>query len=161
MVSIDPQFLGNKTYFVIASLDPPKKPVPQHHSIPDGHHWTASTSLLVRVLLVVDSHQQNMIENHIPLYTTHPDDSVRMSGNGESEEGITVEPLIQFISIPASSLRALHKSAKRRVRLTTVDTAASVITMIMPADGADTSPNVINIAGKRHTLGAEGVLPRE
>ena len=34
--------------------------------------------------------------------------------------------------------------------LTTVDTAASVITTIMPADGADTSPNVINIAGKRH-----------
>ena len=28
--------------------------------------------------------------------------------------------------------------------------AASVIMMIMPADGVDTSPNVINIAGKRH-----------
>ena len=73
-----------------------------------------------------------------------------MNGNGKSEEGIAVEPLIQFVSIPASSLRALHKSAKHRVRLTTVNTAASVITTIMPADGADTLPNVINIAGKRH-----------
>ena len=81
---------------------------------------------------------------------THLDDSVRMSGDGESEEGIAVEPLIQFISIPASSLRALHKSAKRRIRLTAVNTAASVITMIMLADGVDTSPNVINIAVKRH-----------
>ena len=150
MVSNDPQFLGNKTYFVIASLDPSKKPIPQHCSIPNGHHQTAPASLLVRVLPVVDSHRQNMIENHVPLYTTHPDDSVQMSGDGESEEGITVEPLIQFVSIPANSLQALYKSAKCRVRLTTVDTAASVITTIMLADGADTSPNVINIAGKRH-----------
>ena len=104
MVSIGPQFLGNKTYLVITSLDPSKKPVPQHCSIPDGHHRTAPTSLLVHVLPVIDSHQQNSIENHIPLYTTHPDDSVRMSGDGESKEGITVEPLIQFVSIPANSL---------------------------------------------------------
>ena len=69
-----------------------------------------------------------------------------MSGNGESEEGIAVEPLIQFVSIPANSLRALQKSAKRRVRLTAVNMAASVITTIMPADGVDTSPNMINIA---------------
>ena len=150
MVSIDPQFLGNKTYFVIASLNPSKKPIPQHCSIPNGHHWTAPTSLLVHILPVIDSHQQDAIENHVPLYTTHPDDSVQMSGDGESEEGITVEPLIQFVSIPANSLQALHKSVKCRIRLTTVDTAASVITTIMPADGVDTSPNVINIAGKRH-----------
>ena len=58
-----------------------------------------------------------------------------MSGNGESEEGVTVVPLIQFISIPANSLRVLHQSAKCRVRLTAVNTAASVITTIMPADG--------------------------
>ena len=69
-----------------------------------------------------------------------------MSSNGKSEEGIAVVPLIQFISIPANSLRALHKSAKWRVRLTAVDTAASMIMTIMPADGVDTSPNVINIA---------------
>ena len=73
-----------------------------------------------------------------------------MSGNGKSEEGIAVVPLIQFVSIPANSLRALHKSAKHRVRLTAVDTAASMITTIIPVDGVDTSPNVINIAGKRH-----------
>ena len=150
MVSTGPQFLGSNTYLVIASLDPLKKPVPQHCSIPDGHHRTAPSSLLVRVLPVIDSHRQNSIENHIPLYTAHPDDSVRMSGDGESEEGIAVEPLIKFISIPANSLQVLHKSAKCRVRLTAVDTAASVITTIMPADGVDTSPNVINIAGKRH-----------
>ena len=84
------------------------------------------------------------------VYTAHLDNSVRMSGDGESEEGIAVEPLIKFVSIPANSLRAPHKSAKCRVRLTAVDTAASVITTIMPADGVDTSPNVINIAGKRH-----------
>ena len=81
---------------------------------------------------------------------THLDDSVRMSSDGESKEGVTVMPFIQFISIPANSLRALHQSAKRRVRLTTVNTAASVITAIMPADGVNTSPNMINIAGKRH-----------
>ena len=81
---------------------------------------------------------------------THLDDSVQMSGDGKSEEGITVVPLIQFVSIPANSLQALHKSVKRRVRLTAVDMAASVITTIMPADGVDTLPNVINIAGKRH-----------
>ena len=81
---------------------------------------------------------------------THPDDSVRMSGDGKSKEGIAVVPLIQFVSIPANSLQALHNSAKCRVRLMAVDTAASVITTIMPADGVDTSPNVINIAGKRH-----------
>ena len=150
MVSIDPQFLGNKTYFVIALLDPSKKLIPQHRSIPNGHHRTTPASLLVRVLPVVDSHRQNAIENHVLLYTTHPDDSVRMSGNGESKEGIAVVPLIQFVSIPANSLQVLHKSAKCRVRLTAVDTAASVITTIMPADGVDTSPNVINIAGKRH-----------
>ena len=150
MVSIDPRFLGSKTYFVIASFNPSKKPIPQHCSIPNGHHWTTPASLLVCVLPVVDSHQQNAIENHVLLYTTHPDDSVRMSGDDESEEGIAVVPLIQFISIPANSLQVLHKSAKRRIRLTTVDTAASVITTIMPADGVDTSPNVINIAGKRH-----------
>ena len=73
-----------------------------------------------------------------------------MSSNGESEEGVAVVPLIQFVSIPANSLQVLHKSAKRRVRLTAVDTAASMITTIMLADGVDTSPNVINIAGKRH-----------
>ena len=150
MVSIGHRFLGNKTYFVVTSLDPSKKPVPQHCSIPDGHHRTASTSLLVRVLPVIDPHRQNLIKNHVPLYMTHPDDSVRMSSDGESEEGIAVEPLIQFVSIPANSLRVLHKSAKRRVRLTAVDMAASVITTIMPADGVDTSPNMINIAGKRH-----------
>ena len=150
MVSIGPRFLGNKTYFVVTSLDSSKKPVPQHCCIPDEHHRPASTSLLVRVLPVIDSHRQNLIENHVPLYMTHPDDSVRMSGDGKSKEGITVEPLIQFVSIPANSLRALHKSAKHRVRLTAVDTAASVIMTIMPADGVDTSPNVINIAGKRH-----------
>ena len=150
MVSIGPRFLGSKTYLVIASLDPSKKPVPQHCSIPDGHHRTTPSSLLVRVLPVIDSHRQNSIKNHVPLYTTHLDDSVQMSGDGESEEGIAVEPLIKFVSIPANSLRALHKSAKRRVRLTAVDMAASVITTIMPADGVDTSPNVINIAGKRH-----------
>ena len=81
---------------------------------------------------------------------THPDNSVQMSGDGESKEGVTVVPLIQFISIPANSLRALHKSAKHRVRLMAVDTAASVIMTIMPADGVDTSPNIINIAGERH-----------
>ena len=59
-------------------------------------------------------------------------------------------PLIQFVSIPANSLQALHKSAKRRVRLMAVDMAAIVIMMIMLADGVDTSPNMINIAGKRH-----------
>ena len=104
MDSIGPQFLGNKTYFVVASLDPSKKPIPQHSSVLDGHHRTASTSLLVRVLPVVDSHRQNSIENHVLLYMTHPDNSVQMSGDGESKEGIAVEPLIQFISIPASSL---------------------------------------------------------
>ena len=150
MVSIDPRFLGNKTYLVITLFNPSKKLIPQHCSIPDGHHQTASASLLVRILPVVDSHRQDVIENHVPLYTTHPDNSVRMSGDGESEEEIAVVPLIQFISIPASSLRAFHKSGKRRVRLTTVNMAASVITTIMPADGVDTSPNVINIAGKRH-----------
>ena len=150
MVSIGPRFLGSKTYLVIALLDPSKKPVPQHCSIPDGHYWTASSSLLVCVLTVIDSHQQNSIKNHIPLYMAHPDDSVRMSGDGESEEGIAVEPLIKFVSIPANSLQALHKSAKRRVRLMAVDTAASVIMTIMPADGVDTLPNMINIAGKRH-----------
>ena len=81
---------------------------------------------------------------------THPDNSVGMSSNGKSKEGVTVVPLIQFVSIPANSLQALHQSAKRRVRLTAVDTAASVITTIMPADGVDTSPNVISVAGKRH-----------
>ena len=81
---------------------------------------------------------------------THPDNSVRMSGNGKSKEGIAVVPLIQFVSIPANSLQALHKSAKRRVRLTAVNMAAIVIMMIMLADGVDTSPNVINITGKRH-----------
>ena len=104
MVSIDPQFLGSKTYFVIASFDPLKKLVPQHRSVLNGHHWTTPASLLVCVLPVVDSHRQNVIENHVPLYTTYPDDSVRMSGDGESKEGIAVEPLIQFISIPANSL---------------------------------------------------------
>ena len=81
---------------------------------------------------------------------THLHDSVRMSSDGESKEGVAVVPLIQFVSIPANSLQALHQSAKHRTRLTAVDTAASVITTIMPADGVDTSPNVINIAGKRH-----------
>ena len=33
---------------------------------------------------------------------THPDNSVQMSGDGESEEGIAVEPLIKFVSIPAN-----------------------------------------------------------
>ena len=92
---------------------------------------------------------------------THPDDSVQMSGDGESEEGIAVKPLIQFVSIPANSLQALHKSAKRRVRLTAVDTAASVITTIMPADGVDTSPNMINIAGKRDRSWSEEVVDEE
>ena len=92
----------------------PPVPIPQHCSIPDEHHQTAPTSLLFHVLPVVDSHRQDVIENHVPLYTTHPDDSVRMSGDGESEEGIVVVPLIQFVSVPANSLRALHKSAKRR-----------------------------------------------
>ena len=73
-----------------------------------------------------------------------------MSGDGKSEEGIAMVPLIQFVSIPANSLRALHKSVKRRVRLMAVDTAASVIMTIMPADGVNTLPNMINIAGKRH-----------
>ena len=81
---------------------------------------------------------------------THLNNSVQMSSNGESEEGIAVVPLIQFVSIPANSLQALHKSAKHRVRLTAVNTAASVITTIMPADGVDTSPNMVNVAGKRH-----------
>ena len=73
-----------------------------------------------------------------------------MSSNGESKEGVAVVPLIQFVSIPANSLRVLHQSVKCRVRLMAVDTAASVIMRIMPADGVDTLPNVINIAGKRH-----------
>ena len=73
-----------------------------------------------------------------------------MSSDGESEEGVTVVPFVQFISIPADSLRTLHQSAKHRVRLTVVEMAARVIMMIMPADGVNTSPNMINIAGKRH-----------
>ena len=80
----------------------------------------------------------------------HLDNSVRMSGDGESEEGVAVVPLVQFISIPADSLCMLHQSAKRRVRLMVVEMAARVITTIMPADGVNASPNVINIAGKRH-----------
>ena len=84
-----------------------------------------------------------------------------MSGDGKSKEGIAVVPLIQFVSIPANSLRALHKSAKRRVRLMAVDMAASMITTIMPADGVNTSPNVINIAGKRHRSWSEEVVDGE
>ena len=73
-----------------------------------------------------------------------------MSGDGECEEGVTVVPLVQFISIPADSLHVLHQSAKHRVRPMVAETAARVITMIMPADGVNTSPNMIKIAGKRH-----------
>ena len=81
---------------------------------------------------------------------THVDNSVQMSGNGKPKEGVAVVPLVQFVSIPADSLHALHQSVKRRVRLTVVETAARVIMTIMPADGVNTSPNMINIAGKRH-----------
>ena len=86
---------------------------------------------------------------------THPDNSVQMSGDGESEEGVAVVPLIQFISIPADSLCVLHQSVKCRVRLTIAKTAARAITMIMLADGVDTLPNVVQPAeqaGTRSTL---------
>ena len=43
----------------------------------------------------------------------------------------------------------------------TVDTAASVITTIMSADGVDTLPNVIKIAGKRHRSWSEEVVDGE
>ena len=75
-----------------------------------------------------------------------------MSGDGESKEKVAVVPLVQFISIPADSLHALHQSAKRRVRLMVVKMAATMITTIMLADGVDTLPNVINIAGERHRM---------
>ena len=75
----------------------------------------------------------------------HPDNSVQMSSNGESKEGITVVPLVELISVPADSLHVLHQSAKHRVRLVSVNTAARVITTTMPADGVNPLPNVINI----------------
>ena len=75
-----------------------------------------------------------------------------MSSNGKSGEGVAVVPLVQLISIPVDSLHTLHQSAKRRVRLTVVEMAARVITMIMPSDGVNTSLNVINIAGERRRM---------
>ena len=60
-----------------------------------------------------------------------------MSGNGKPKEGVAVVLLVQFVSIPADSLCALHQSAKHRIRLTVVKTAVSMITTIMPADGVD------------------------
>ena len=73
-----------------------------------------------------------------------------MSGNGKSEEGVTVVPFNKLISIPADTLHVLHQNMKCRVRLASIDTAARVITMIMPADGVDPSPNMINIVVERH-----------
>ena len=59
-------------------------------------------------------------------------------------------PFIEFVCIPADSLHLPHQSAKCRVRLASVDTAARVITMIMLADGADMLPNVVNIVVEWH-----------
>ena len=73
-----------------------------------------------------------------------------MSSDGKSEEGITVVPFIEFVCIPADSLHLPHQSAKCRVRLASVNTAARVITMIMLADGADILPNVVNIVVEWH-----------
>ena len=75
-----------------------------------------------------------------------------MSGNGKSKEGVTVVPFVKFISIPADSLCALHQSAKCRVSLAVVNIVARVITTIMPADGVDTLPNMINIVAERHRM---------
>ena len=75
-----------------------------------------------------------------------------MSRDGESKEGIAVVPFVEFVCVPADSLCALHQSMKRRVRLVVVNTAARMITMIMPADGVGPSPNVINIVAERHRM---------